>query len=326
MNIDPSRTCRNVFSILVLFLYFLMAPATVHGQAERNVHISDVDNFWIAFDSIQIVHEGKSEKQIALMQSLYIDRGTNGLKEFMKLRKFDAASLVESINKYPRFWNSIRPNTLSIRPHEPLIESYVQKFKILYSDIRGANIYFTIGAIRAAGTTQDSLVLIGSEIALGDKTTDVSEFPDKRLANFFNSKNSGNIIPVVIHEYVHTQQKPEGKTLLAEAIYEGACDFITELILAKPLGNSYLVYGRKNEKELKRQFKKEMFSEDLSNWLYNGATSKTIGDLGYFMGYSICKSYYHHSKDKTAAIKAIINVNYPDQSDVIKFLKESGYY
>jgi hypothetical protein len=106
MNIDPRRTCRNVFSILALFLYFLMDSATVHGQAERNVFISDVDNFWIAFDSIQTVHE--KDRQIQVMQSIYIDRGTYGLQEFMILRKFDAASLVESINKYPRFWNSIR--------------------------------------------------------------------------------------------------------------------------------------------------------------------------------------------------------------------------
>jgi hypothetical protein len=301
-----------------------MDSATVNGQAERNVFISDVDNFWIAFDSIQTVHE--KDRQIQVMQSIYIDRGTYGLQEFMILRKFDAASLVESINKYPRFWNSIRPNTLIIHRNEPLIESYIQKFKILYPDMRAANIYFTIGAIRAAGTTQDSLVLIGSEITLGDKNTDVSEFSDKRLANFFKSENSGNIIPVVIHECVHTQQKPEGKTLLAEAIYEGACDFITELILAKPLENSYLVYGRKHEKELKRQFKKEMFSEDLSNWLYNGATSKTMGDLGYFMGYSICKSFYRHSKDNSTAIKTIINLNYLDQSAVTKFLTESKYY
>ncbi len=39
MNNAVSYTCRNVFSILTLFLYFLMDPATVHGQAERNVFI-----------------------------------------------------------------------------------------------------------------------------------------------------------------------------------------------------------------------------------------------------------------------------------------------
>jgi hypothetical protein len=51
-----------------------------------------------------------------------------------------------------------------------------------------------------------------------------------------------------------------------------------------------------------------------------------MGDLGYFMGYSICKSFYRHSKDKSEAIKTIINLNYPDQSAVTKFLAESKYY
>lgn len=314
----------NTVSIFTLSLCFLICSATAHGQSEQKVFTSDVDNFWTAFDSVQTIHE--QDRQIQAMQSVYIDRGTNGLREFMKLRNFDAATLVESIHKYPGFWTSIRPNTLTIRQSEPLIESYIQKFKTLYPELREANIYFTITAIRAAGTTQDSLVLIGSEIALGDKTTDVSEFPDRRLANFFHSQNTGNIIPVVIHEYVHTQQKPEGKILLAEAIYEGACDFITELILGRPLENSYLVYGRKNETALKQQFKKDMFSEDLSHWLYNGATSKTMGDLGYFMGYSICKSFYRHAQDKSAAIKAIIQLNYVDQAEVTGFLRESGYY
>ena len=254
MNNNAGYPFRNVFSIFAPVFCFLMDPATVHGQAERNVFISDVDNFWIAFDSVQAAHERGQDKQIGFMQSLYIDRGTHGLKEFMRLRKFDAAKLVESINKYPGFWRSIRPNTLQIRQHEgPLLNPIIQKIQdfIRTGYPCGNYLFYDHNLFRyAAGTTQDSLVFLifGSEIALGDKNTDVSEFPDKRLANFFNSQNSGNIIPVVIHEYVHTQQKPEGKILLAEAIYEGACDFITELILERPLENSYLIYGREHEK------------------------------------------------------------------------------
>jgi uncharacterized protein YjaZ len=169
-------------------------------------------------------------------------------------------------------------------------------------------------------------VLIGSEIAMGNKNTDVSEFPDKRLENFFKTQSSDNIIPIVIHEYVHTQQKTEGKILLGQAIYEGACDFIAELVLKEPLTNSYLKYGSKNEKELKQQFQKEMLGEDYSNWLYNGSSSKTMGDLGYFMGYAICRSYYNQANNKNRAIKDIITLNYADQSAIIKFLEESKYF
>ncbi|HEY4288600.1 MAG TPA: DUF2268 domain-containing putative Zn-dependent protease [Puia sp.] len=310
---------------LIVLVFSLISSVVVCGQNAPNVFISDIDNFWMAFDSLQMIKE--KDSQIALMQSMYIDKATDGLKMFMELRKFDAAKLVEAINKYPKFWRSVRANTLTVKQALPAIETNIQKFGLLYPDLRKAKMYFTITAIKAAGVAQDSITLIGSEIAMGDRNTDVSEFPDKRLANFFKPKSSVDIVPIAIHEYVHTQQTTEGKTLLGQSIYEGACDFITELVLNRRLMNSYLIYGRKNEKVLKEQFKKEMLSEDYSNWIYNGATTKTImGDLGYFMGYSICKAYYRHAKNKPAAIKEIIRLNYSDQPAIVQFLAESKYY
>ena len=244
----------------------------------------------------------------------------------MQLRRFDAGKLVTSINKFPKFWRSIRNNTLTIPSRVPLIETYIEKLKVLYPDFRPVKIFFTISAIKAAGVVEDSVVFIGAEIAMGNQYTDVSEFPDKRLENFFKSKKTDNIIPVTIHECVHTQQTTEGKTLLGQSVYEGACDFMTELVLGKSLNHSYLTYGRKNEKQLKEQFQQEMFAEDYSNWLYNGATAKTMGDLGYFMGYAICKSYYRHAKDKKEAIKHILRLNYADLTAIKEFLVESKYY
>ncbi|NML37243.1 DUF2268 domain-containing protein [Chitinophaga sp. G-6-1-13] len=308
---------------IVLILIFTCSTR-VQGQDNSRVFTSDVDNFWTAFDSVKTVND--TTRQIAFMQSLYIDKGTEGLKLFMKLRRFDAARLVTAINKYPKFWASIRENTLKIKPKIPAIEAHIREFKVLYPDLRPAKLFFTITAVRAAGTVHDSLALIGTEIATGNKNTDVSEFPDKRLANFFQAQSTDNIIPVVVHEYVHTQQRSEAKILLGQALNEGACDFITELILKEPLMNSYLQYGRKNEQELKEAFKKEMLGADFSNWLYNGSTTKTMGDLGYFMGYTICKSYYQHAKNKSQAIKDIITLNYGDQAAVTAFLEKSRYY
>jgi len=309
---------------LIVLTFCITSSVIVFGQNAPSVYISDIDNFWIAFDSVQTIKE--KDAQIGVMQSVYIDKATYGLKMFMELRNFDAGKLVEAINKYPKFWRSIRGNTMMVKRALPAIETNIQKFKQLYPELRAAKMYFTISAIKAAGVGQDSIALIGSEIAMGDKNTDVSEFPDKRLANFFKPKDSVDIVPVAIHEYVHTQQKTEGKILLGEAIYEGACDFITELVLKRRLMNSYLIYGRKHEKTLKQQFKKEMLAEDLSNWLYNGATTKTMGDLGYFMGYAICKAYYRHSNNKHTAITDIIGLHYSDQAAVVQFLAESKYY
>jgi hypothetical protein len=309
---------------LLASLCFFANTAIVHAQNTRTVFTEDIDHFWTDFDSVRNIPE--KDKQIEAMKVLYTDKGTDGLKLFMKLRKFDAARLVESINKYPKFWASIRGNTFTIKQKMPLIEKHIRDFKVIYPEMRPANIYFTITAIRAAGTVQDSVVLIGTEIAMGNKTTDVSEFTDKRLANFFNSQDSDNIIPVVIHEYVHTQQKTESKILLGQAIYEGACDFVTELTLKTTLQNSYLKYGRLHEKELKQAFKEEMLGENFDNWLYNGNTSKTMGDLGYFMGYTICQSYYKHARNKSKALRDIIHLDYSDKTAILTFLQASRYY
>lgn len=315
---------RQIPVLVSLIFYCLTCSLSTFAQQRGSIYTSDIDHFWLAFDSVQTTTI--KSRQVEIMQSAYIDKGTAGLKEFMQLRSFDAEKLVEVINKYPLFWRSIRNNTLTIPPRIPAIETYLKKFKKIYPEMRPAKVYFTISAVRAAGVTQDSVILIASEIAMGDQHTVVSEFPDKRLANFFKPKAIVDIIPIVIHEYVHVQQKTEGKTLLGQCIYEGACDFITELVLNKQLNQSYLIYGRKNEQQLKEEFKKEMYGEDFSNWLYNGTTTKTMGDLGYFMGYTICKSYYQHAKDKQAAIKEIIGLNYADADAVKKFLMESGYY
>ncbi|MBO9730234.1 MAG: hypothetical protein J7623_16460 [Chitinophaga sp.] len=313
---------KSVF--VIALICSLTSAITGRGQNSANIFTSDIDHFWEAFDSVQTVKD--SVQQVAVMQRLYIDKGTEGLKHFMVLRNFNAARLVVAINKYPKFWASIRNSTLSIKGQLPAIEANLQKFDALYPEHRQGKIFFTITAVRAAGTVKDSIMLIGSEIATGNIHTDISEFPDKRLANFFKTKTSDNIVPVVIHEYVHTQQKGNAKKLLEQAICEGACDFIAELVLDTPLTNSYLEYGRQHEAELKPQFQKEMMGEDWSNWLYNGAVTKTMGDLGYFMGYSICKSYYQEAENKSQAIKDILRLDYGDGAAVLKFLKDSRYY
>ncbi|MEJ7661626.1 MAG: hypothetical protein WKG07_19570 [Hymenobacter sp.] len=86
------------------------------------------------------------------------------------------AEWVSSIRQHPKFWNSIRPNTELAKTGAKNLEPYLVKFKKLYPSLRPASIYFTIGALRSGGTTQDSLVLIGAELVTGNSQTDISEF------------------------------------------------------------------------------------------------------------------------------------------------------
>lgn len=244
----------------------------------------------------------------------------------MRSRDYNAELWVSLIRTYPRFWNSIRQSTQTVKGKQREIEKSIKRLKKLYPDLREAKMYFTIGGLRSGGTIEKGMVLIGAEIATGNPSTDVSEFQDTWLKDFFKNQQSGYLVPLNIHEYVHTQQHGEPDFLLSQAIGEGACDFITELVLQQPLQNIYIIYGREHEAELKEQFRADMFSSDYSAWLYNGSKAKIIADLGYFMGYAICKAYYNNSSDKKAAIKEIIELNLSDKAAVERFVNKSGYY
>jgi len=307
-----------------LSFLFLLFSLISTAQDANKVFTTDIDNFWIAYDSIQTTPD--SVKQIEFIQKLYIDKGTKGLRSFMVLRDYSAKLWIQLIRSYPKFWRSIRPNTLTVKSYASEIEISIEKFKNLYPDIKDANMYFTIGGLRSGGTTMNNMVLVGTEIATGNASTDVSEFPSKWLEGVFKNQEANNLVALNIHEYVHTQQKGNAKNLLGQSITEGSCDFITELVINKLLQKNYIIYGREHEPALKEQFKLEMFTTAYNNWLYNGTSAKTVADLGYYMGYTICKSYYNNSSDKKKAIKEIIELNYSDSTAVENFLTRAKYY
>jgi hypothetical protein len=129
-----------------------------------------------------------------------------------------------------------------------------------------------------------------------------------------------------MHEYVHTQEKGDAYNLLSQCIFEGACDFIASLVTGKTPPLPYMDYGPKNEPVLKEQFKTEMFGSGYRHWLYNGSNGGKVGDLGYYMGYAICRAYYNNAPDKKKAVREIIELNFSDSSSVESFLEKSRYY
>jgi hypothetical protein len=318
--INLNRMAR-ILSAMALLFFFCPAWSQKGGS---KVYTTDIDHFWEAFDSIQTTRD--SVKQLDLLQRLYIDRGTAGLKAFIKVREYTPQLWVALIRKYPRFWRSVRPNTLTVKNYVPRMEESLKRLKTLYPQLQEATIYFTIGGLNTGGTISDRFVLIGTEITAADAATEVSEFESKWLEGVFKSQKISNIVPVNIHEYVHTQQKEEGADLLGACLYEGAADFITELVMGSPLENHYIRYGKENEARLKASFQLEMFTANGDNWLYNGQTADVMPDLGYFMGYAICKAYYDKATDKKKAIKEIIELPYGDTAAVEAFLVRSGYY
>lgn len=309
---------------ILIVLCLLTLGGNLYAQKQTAINTTDIDHFWTTYDAIQQAKDF-SEK-IFIINEQYINKGSKGLKAFMEVRQYNDTLWVELIDKLPKFWNSIRENTLNIKHKTAELEKAIIKLKDIYPELKPAEMYFTIGGLRSAGTVKDNMVLVGAEIATGNASIDVSEFTNNWLKNVFQGQSLDNIVSLNIHEYIHTQQKPNGSSLLSQVIREGSCDFIAELSIQKPLQTKYLSYGKANALSIKELFKKEMFLNDYTNWLYNGSQRSEDADLGYYVGYEICKAYYQQAKNKTQAIKDIIELDFSNDQDVELFLERSGFY
>lgn len=294
------------------------------ARAQTKIYTSDIDNYWCAFDSVQ--QAGSQADRIRLINQLYIDKRTEGLATFMQRRSYSDSLLVYNIQQYPSFWKSIRSSTLIVKQHQQAIEKGIRKLKALYPALKPADIYFTIGGLSSGGTTDKNAVLIGTEILVGTSSTDMSEFEDDFLRNTFKHRTNVDPVFLTIHEYVHTQQKDGYVNVLSQSIREGACDFIATIVTGKPFQTQYSHYGQQNYELVKSSFAKDMFSHKKDRWLYNGSNADIEPDLGYFIGYEICKEYYRKEGSGPQAIKDIIELDYANEDAVEAFLLKSGFF
>lgn len=315
------------FLAIILFNFVLIGNSQAQTKQQTIVY-TDIDNFWVAFDSVKTTTD--SLKQLNILQRLYVDKGTPGLKAFMQAKGYTTEAWLDCIRSYPKYWASIRPKTLKIKAVNKELDPYIAKFKKTYPAFKPGNIYFTIGAMRSGGTTQDDKVLIGAELATGDPEVDISELPANTqnwLKTYFGTYPFKDVVLLNMHEFVHTQQKGRGNTLLTQTILEGTADFVAELVTGKVPAMAYMTYGKEHEIELKEKFKEEMFLDSYGNWLYNGASNNFgVADLGYYMGYAICKHYYQQAKNKSAVVKELIELDYSNDETIEKFLAKTGYF
>lgn len=299
---------------------------------------SDIVNFWRAFDLAS--KEGEREKKIAIFQTEYLDKGSEGLRDFVRLRIKSAKALVETVEKLPKFYASVRPATLRVAEMEKKMRRSLVRFKRIYPDATFPDVYFVIGVANTGGTASASGLLIGTELYGHTPRTPRDEFPawfrnflpdvkdEKELSRLVDRALDTALKPVerlpsiVAHESCHFNQNyPKQTTLLEKSIQEGSCDFIAELTAGEVINPSLKAYGDRNEADLWRDFRAEMGGTDLGKWMYNGFRIKDRpGDLGYYMGYKISRAYYQNSGDKRQAVSDVLNIK-----DFQDFFRRSRY-
>ncbi len=161
------------------------------------------------------------------------------------------------------YWKSIRKTMLKANNYSTEIASNIGQLKTIYPALKPAKIYFTVGAFRSGGTTMDSLVLIGSEIAMADKNAYTQEFEadNPSLASYLKTSPINSVVFTNVHEYIHTQQKTTiAQNLLGQCILEGVAEFIAEKATGKHSTPPSLAYGDANKRHVAEIFASQMFN------------------------------------------------------------------
>jgi hypothetical protein len=280
---------------------------------------SDIENFWRAYDLA--AKETDKAKRVAIFQTEYLDKGSPGLKDFLRLRIKSAEDLVSAIDRMPKYYASIRPQTLQVQRMEKRMRAAFEKFKAIYPAAVFPDVYFLIGVTNSGGTTGRSGLLIGTEMY--GKT---AKSPIDELSGWLRVVLSTveNVPAIVAHESCHYNQRyntaQDQRHLLGKALQEGACDMIGELISGRTINEHLKVYGKTHDAEIWRDFEADMYKPDFSNWVYNARSAKDKpADLGYYVGYLITRAYYRKAKDKRQAVHDILNIQ-----DARAFYEASG--
>ncbi|WP_293384693.1 DUF2268 domain-containing putative Zn-dependent protease [Phenylobacterium sp.] len=246
----------------------------------------------------------------------YLGPGSPGLHSFAKARNVTGARIADAVEKRPEIYTEARRCTRVLPAVKTRLTAAFAKLARLYPEARFPPVTLVIGRGRPVGITNTDGVFMGLEALCS--------------ADFMNPNLEDRFVYNIAHEYGHVQQDTAlndlspgdpGATVLAMSLMEGGGEFTAELI-AGDIGNyQHKAWTKGHEAEIEAAFVRDEDSTDLSHWMYNGPGDAAYpGDLGYWVGYRIVKSYYEHAADKHQALLDIYHLTDPKA-----FLAKSGW-
>jgi hypothetical protein len=291
------------------------SPAFAQTSAPKLIDTDDVYLFYKIYDAAD------GHPTADQLQHDYIDKGSDALRELQKERHTTGARIADAIAKDPDVYTNAR-RCMAVLPNvRKRYLAALDKFRALYPEMKDRPASIVVGRERPIGftSTTDGFVIIGLEALCEADTMDPD--PENRFVH------------TLVHEYAHLQQPAATNddphpTVLEAAIMEGDAEFTSELLTGVRSDIRYQAWTKGREKEIEEQFVPDEDSKDLSKWFYNATDVKKgmakpdwMGDLGYWIGYRVCKSYYEHAADKRAAFRDLL-----EATDPHAILAKSGWY
>lgn len=286
----------------------LAAPAK--AAKGPSILSGDVTRFYQVYDA------AGGRPDAARLDRDYLAPGSEGLHEFARLRNVTGARIAATIEAHPETYANARRCLAALPAVKRRLTVAFARLARLYPEAKFPPVTLLVGRGRPVGITNPSGVSIGLEALCA--------------ADFMNPNLEDRFVHVIAHEYGHIQQPDDlqalnpgdpGATVLRMSLMEGVGEFIAELISGDVANYQHKAWTKGHEAEIEAAFVADEDKTDLSKWMYNGpGDASHPGDLGYWVGYRIVKSYYEHAADRRQALRDIFEMRDPKA-----FLARSGW-
>lgn len=285
--------------------------AATAGRAPSGIeiHAEDVDRFFRIYDA------AGGHPSAEQLQHDYLDVGSQGLKHLAKARNVTAEQIARSVEAHPKLYVEARTCMAALPRARARLDVAFARLVELYPRAQKPPVTFAIGRGRPVAISGP-----GDGVQIG-----VEAFCGPVGQKFLGADVEDRFVHVVAHEYIHAQQNAvlandEHPTVLERSLLEGAAEFMGEMISGKVAYAAMRGSTAGHERQIETKFAADVDKTDLDDWIDN-TTPEKLGDLGYWVGYRIVKSYYQHAADKRRAIRAIV-----EMSDPKAFLAKSEWY
>lgn len=303
------RTSALHWAAIVLLTAATCGPARAAPPEGPVIMTEDVTRFYRIYES-----SGAHPTADQLDHS-YIDQGSEGLRQFAKLRKVSGATIVDAIKKRPEIYADARRCLTALPAVKRRLTTVFGKLAQVYPEANfAAPVTIVVGRGKPVGITNPAGVSIGLEALCA--------------TNLMHPNVEDRFVHTIAHEYGHIQQPRAdetdhpGATVLFASLIEGGAEFTAELISGDVSSYQLKSLTKGHEAAIETAFIEDQDETDLSKWLYNGpGTAEHPGDLGYWVGYRIVKSYYQHAPDKHQALRDTLEMKDPKA-----FLAKSGWW
>ena len=307
MKHDRATVLVNALN-LCMIVGLSSASFAAHLQDSPVIHIEDVAAFYKLYDATN------GHPTADQLQHDYLDPGSDGLHNLARARNVTGARIADNIVKHPEIYTDARQCMAALPRVRQRVGVALRELGRLYPEARFPPVTIAVGRGKPVG--------VGSPVTglqIGLEALCAVKWMDPNVEDRF--------VRIIAHEYIHVQQAAalsddEHPTLLERSLIEGVAEFGAELLTGQPgevNSPQMRAATQGHEKEIESAFLQDQDNTEFSKWLDNSSYDKQ-GDLGYWVGYRMVKSYYQHASDKRRALREIIGMTDPKA-----FLAQSGW-